>query len=148
MIERFFRPLPTVFEGTKSKDTSATQEEAPKPITTVEEAQKAYGAKIQEVLVKSFGLREFRPGQKEVILHSLAQKDCFVLMPTGGGKSLCFQVPALTLPGVTIVISPLICKKKRETIPSISPSTVIHFLFLFPFFFSYIAILCNARKQP
>lgn len=118
MIERFFRPLPTVFEGAKNKDTSTTQD-TPKPITTVDEAQRVYGPKIQEVLVKSFGLKTFRPGQKEVILHSLAQKDCFVLMPTGGGKSLCFQVPALVLPGVTIVVSPLICKKR--TPPFYSP---------------------------
>lgn len=129
MIERFFRPLPTVFESTKSKEGPNGQEKKPKTITTVEEAQKEYGSKIQEVLEKSFGLRAFRPGQKEVILHGLAQKDCFVLMPTGGGKSLCFQVPALVLPGVTIVISPLICK------------LIYFFPFLFYFNFDYIILI-------
>lgn len=113
MIERFFRPLPTVLEGAKSTRAPDTQERVAKPVTTAGEAQKVYGSKMQEVLEKSFGLKAFRPGQKEVILHSLAQKDCFVLMPTGGGKSLCFQVPALVLPGVTIVVSPLICKKRE-----------------------------------
>ena len=118
MIERFFRPLPTVFEGSDSKRTGKgkcdTQNQLSELITTVDDAQKAYGAKMQEVLEKSFGLKSFRPGQKEVIFHALAHKDCFVLMPTGGGKSLCFQVPALVLPGITIVVSPLICKQQQQ----------------------------------
>ena len=138
MIERFFRPLPTVFEGAKNKDTPTAQEKAPKPVTTVEEAQKVYGTKIQEVLVNSFGLKAFRPGQKEVILHSLAQKDCFVLMPTGGGKSLCFQVPALVLPGVTIVVSPLICKK--DFLDSIS--------FKYLLFFSLYYLQLTSFESP
>lgn len=61
-----------------------------------------------EVLKHVFGYQEFRPLQEDIIRDLIAGKSCFVLMPTGAGKSLCFQVPALILNGVTIVVSPLI----------------------------------------
>ena len=61
-----------------------------------------------QILQSVFGYSHFRIGQREVIENTLAGKDSLVLMPTGGGKSLCYQVPALLLPGLTIVISPLI----------------------------------------
>jgi len=60
------------------------------------------------VLQSVFGYSDFRVGQREVIENTLAGRDSLVLMPTGGGKSLCYQVPALLLPGLTIVVSPLI----------------------------------------
>lgn len=60
------------------------------------------------ILNSVFGYKQFRAGQEQVIDAVLAGQDCLVLMPTGGGKSLCYQVPALLLPGITIVVSPLI----------------------------------------
>lgn len=60
------------------------------------------------VLKDTFGYDAFRGGQLEVITQVLAGNDSLILLPTGGGKSLCYQVPALVLPGITLVISPLI----------------------------------------
>lgn len=62
---------------------------------------------ISRALKNYFKLAEFRPKQLEVIKTTLAKRDCFVLMPTGGGKSICFQLPAVISSGVTIVFSPL-----------------------------------------
>ena len=68
----------------------------------------------QEVLRRCFGHGEFREGQETLIDALLAGRDALGIMPTGGGKSLCYQVPALLLPGVTLVISPLISLMKDQ----------------------------------
>ncbi|PIN01379.1 DNA helicase [Handroanthus impetiginosus] len=73
---------------------------------TYEELQKLDDVELANVVV--FGNRSFRPLQHQTCKAFLGQRDCFVLMPTGGGKSLCYQLPAILRPGVTIVISPLL----------------------------------------
>ncbi|HKM40379.1 MAG TPA: ATP-dependent DNA helicase RecQ, partial [Patescibacteria group bacterium] len=71
-------------------------------------------SKIKDLLKRYYGFSEFRLGQEEAISQVLNKKDTVVIMPTGGGKSLIFQLPALVLEGVTLVVSPLIALMKDQ----------------------------------
>ena len=66
------------------------------------------------ILRERFGYPDFRPGQERAVSSVLAGNDTLVILPTGGGKSLCYQVPALVLPGLTVVVSPLISLMKDQ----------------------------------
>ena len=83
--------------------TRSTRGLAPLTLPTI-----AVPEELTAALKRCFGFDRFRPGQEAIVRDVLARRDVLALMPTGGGKSLCFQLPALLQPGVTLVVSPLI----------------------------------------
>ncbi|GAA5186969.1 DNA helicase RecQ [Ferrimonas gelatinilytica] len=83
-------------------------------VTISEHATSPLNTDAADCLQQVFGYRAFREGQREVVEQVLAGRDALVIMPTGGGKSICYQLPALMLPGLTLVISPLISLMKDQ----------------------------------
>jgi ATP-dependent DNA helicase RecQ len=68
----------------------------------------------RHLMERAYGFKEFRPSQEAILDTILSGEDTLVVMPTGGGKSLCYQLPAFVLPGITLVISPLIALMKDQ----------------------------------
>jgi ATP-dependent DNA helicase RecQ len=91
----------------------------------------ATGINLKEKLEHFFGFKEFKLTQEKIIQSVLDKEDTFVIMPTGGGKSLCYQLPALIMEGTALIISPLIALMKNQ-VDSIrghsSERSVAHFL--------------------
>ena len=69
---------------------------------------------LQQALHEHFGFHKFKGDQEKIIQSVLSGHDTFVIMPTGGGKSLCYQLPAVIMPGVAIIVSPLIALMKNQ----------------------------------
>jgi ATP-dependent DNA helicase RecQ len=114
---------------------TATKEKKSKEKTSNKNSKNASSTKASPELVKAlkqhFGFDKFKGLQQDVIQNLLAGNDTFVIMPTGGGKSLCYQLPALMLPGTAVIISPLIAlmKNQVDAIRSYSDKDhVAHFL--------------------
>ena len=82
------------------------------PVSTPTDSTRLSEARA--LLLERFGYPDFRPGQTDAVSAVLEGRDTLVVLPTGGGKSLCFQVPALLLDGLTVVISPLISLMKDQ----------------------------------
>lgn len=95
--------MATTKKSTAKKGTTSKS----KPATTNH-------TELQQALQEHFGFEKFK-GQQETIIQSvISGRDTFVIMPTGGGKSLCYQLPAIILPGVAIIVSPLIALMKNQ----------------------------------
>ena len=97
-------------ETAKAKETK----KAPAKTNGTGKATKAHGVDLYAALSEHFGFDEFKGTQEKVINNLLNGNDTFVIMPTGGGKSLCYQLPALVSEGVAIIVSPLIALMKNQ----------------------------------
>ena len=91
-----------------------TRHLAPASVASFHEMSKPTIDNARQILKSAFAYDNFRPGQEAAVSAILAGRDTIVVLPTGGGKSLCFQVPALLMPGLTVVVSPLISLMKDQ----------------------------------
>lgn len=101
----------------------------------------------RHILKDIFGLSDFRDGQEEIISHILERSDVLGIMPTGGGKSLCYQLPAQMFPGMTLVISPLISLMKDQVASLLQVGIEAAFLNSSLSHFDYSVILEEARQE-
>ncbi len=99
---------------TRSRKTDAVKPAPKKSTAKTKSKSTANSVPLQDSLQEYFGFNKFKGDQEEIISSLLAGKDTFVIMPTGGGKSLCYQLPAMILPGVAIIVSPLIALMKNQ----------------------------------
>ena len=107
------RPEPHDVEA-KADTAPATPPVKPRRAAPGAEARPATRRALDQVLHRTFGLKRLREGQAEVITHVLDGRHTLAVMPTGAGKSLCYQLPAMLLPGLTVVVSPLIALMKDQ----------------------------------
>jgi ATP-dependent DNA helicase RecQ len=105
-------PMSTVNKNLKKPATRAKA--SPKPISEKQSASPFDSAQLHSALQEHFGLDAFRGNQEAILQSLLSGRDTFVIMPTGGGKSLCYQLPATILDGVAIIVSPLIALMKNQ----------------------------------
>lgn len=98
------------------------------------------------ILKNQFGYEQFRPGQEEIIDQILAGRDSLGIMPTGAGKSMCFQIPALCFSGITLVISPLISLMKDQVTNLVQSGVRAAYLNQSLTYRQYVKALSNARQ--
>ncbi|MDZ4708497.1 MAG: DNA helicase RecQ [Saprospiraceae bacterium] len=95
-------------------DKKSTKNTKSKPTSTSPNKPESASPSLTQALQKHFGFDQFKDNQEEIIQNVLDGNDTFVIMPTGGGKSMCYQLPALMLEGTAIIISPLIALMKNQ----------------------------------
>src|ERR687890_2514697 len=104
--------MPTKTSTTKSVATKKTASGIKSRITAVSNSPK--DSALHKALLENFGFDSFKGNQEAIIKSLLSGKDTFVIKPTGGGKSLCYQLPAILSEGVAIIVSPLIALMKNQ----------------------------------
>ena len=106
--------MATAIKKKTAKSAPPVTKTGTKPVTTAKKGSANHSYDIHAALEQYFGFRDFKGTQEESINSLLNGRDTFVIMPTGGGKSLCYQLPAMIMPGCAIIVSPLIALMKNQ----------------------------------